>query len=189
MESLVGRGEVSVRELRLPDGRAVPVRVLQVRFGRATPDRLPEGALPATYTSKPLVSVAGDAMFGELAIVRWLERDGWEAVWVDTFHGRRFWRAMPNRSDPVVLPPEARARYDAIVAANGGRASGFFDVMAWRGGQFAHLDYRGPGERAGRSQSRWVAAALDAGASPHELWVVRCGAPADDDPGAPPPAA
>ena len=96
MESLVARGAVSVRELALPDGARVPVRVLQVRFGRATPDRLPEGALPAAYTRKPLVSVGGDAMFGELAVVRWLEKDGWEAVWVD-----------------------AQARYDAGVAANG----------------------------------------------------------------------
>ncbi len=182
MHSLVDRGEISICELALPDGQRIPVRVLQVRFGRATPDRLREGTLAPSYTAKPLVSVAGDAMFGELAVVRWLERDGWRAVWVDTAHGRNFWVEMPQRGAPVALPPEARQRYDAIVAANDGRASGFFDVMAWRDGQFVFVEYLGPGERLPRSAARWVAAAIAAGVSPHDLWIVRCGEPGDDDP-------
>jgi hypothetical protein len=174
MESLVERaGGVGVTPVRLTARLTIPVRTLRVAFGRATPDRLKPGVLPATYTSKPLVSVGGDAMFGELALVRTLERDGWEGVWVDTFHGRRFWRGMPHRSAPVSLPPAARARYDAVVAANGGRASGFFDVLAWRGGQFVHLEYEGAGDRANRNALRWMAAALDAGVTPGELWIVR----------------
>ena len=174
MESLVARAPaVEVTPVRLPSRTVVPIRTLTVAFSRATPERLKPGVLPATYTSKPLVSVGGDAMFGELAIVRTLERDGWDAVWVDTFHGRKFWRAMPHRSAPVSLPPAARERYDAIVAANGGRASGFFDVLAWRDGQFAHLEYKGEGDRSNRNELRWIDAALAAGASAGELWLVR----------------
>lgn len=173
MESLVARSAgVGISHATLPSGEVVPVRTLQVTFGRATPDRLKAGVLPPSYTSRPLVSVGGDAMFGELAVVRTLEKDGWEAVWVDTTHGRKFWRAMPHRSAPVTLPPAARARYEAIVEANGGRASGFFDVLAWRDGQFAHLEYVAEGERPGRSAARWVAAALAAGVTAPELWFV-----------------
>jgi hypothetical protein len=58
-------------ECVLPSGRVVRVRRLAVRFGRASPDRLPDGALAATYTSKPLVTFNGAAMFGELAVLRW----------------------------------------------------------------------------------------------------------------------
>ena len=149
------------------------IRTLVVAFDLATPDHLKRGVLAPTYTSKPLVSVGGDAMFGELAIVRTLEQDGWEGVWVDTFHGRKFWRAMPHRSAPVTLPPMARARYDAIVAANGGKANGFFDVLAWRGHQFAHLEYKGAGDRSNRNELRWIEAALVAGVTVPELWFVQ----------------
>jgi hypothetical protein len=83
---------------RLPSGQEITLRRLRMRFGRASPEHLRPGALPPTYTTKPLVTFNGDAMFGELALVRWLEVDGWDAVWLDTFHGRKAWRAMPTKS-------------------------------------------------------------------------------------------
>lgn len=174
MESLFARASaIDIVDCRLPSGQAIAVRRLTVRFGEASPNRLPEGALPATYTVKPLVTFQGAAMFGELAVLRWLEVDGWEGVWLDTFHARKAWREMPTRGDPVELPPAARVRYDAIVAANGGRASGSFDVMAWRGAHFIFVDYEGPGERPSRNRSRWMDAALRAGVSANDLLIVR----------------
>ena len=172
MESLFARAEsVEIVECALQRGVA-RIRRLTVRFGRASPDRPRAGTLAATYTGKPLVTFEGAAMFGELAVLRWLESDGWEGVWVDTFHGRKFWRAMPHRSAPVALPDAARALYDRIVAANGGRASGFFDVMAWRGGHTVFVEYKGPGDRSNANERRWIAAALAAGVSEHDLFVV-----------------
>ena len=174
MESLFARAtSVDVLPCRLPSGREARIRTLHVRFGRASPEHLKPGTLAATYTSKPLVTVDGAPYFGELAVLRWLERDGWSGVWVDTFHGRKFWRDMPQRSAPVALPPEARALYDRIVAANGGRSGGFFDVMAWRDGQSVFVEYKGPGDRSNRNESRWIDAALAAGVSEHDLVVVR----------------
>jgi hypothetical protein len=143
-----------------------------VAFGRASPEHLKPGTLPATYTSKPLVTFNGDAMFGELAIVRWLEVDGWDAVWLDTFHGRKVWRAMPTKSLPIRLPPTQQMLYDRIVAANEGKASGSLDVMAWRGTQCIFLEYKGPGDRANKNEGRWMQAALTAGVSPHDLFIV-----------------
>ncbi|HET7458608.1 MAG TPA: hypothetical protein VFJ74_13260 [Gemmatimonadaceae bacterium] len=164
---------------RLPSGGEAALRRLVVRFGRATPEYLKPGTLAATYTSKPLVTFRGAPLFGELAVLRWLEADGWEGVWVDTFHGRKFWRDMPHRSAPVILPPAPRALYDRIVAVNGGRASGFFDVMAWRGAQTAFVEYEGPGDRAGRNRSAWIDAALGAGVAAADLLLVS--AATDDD--------
>lgn len=173
MESLFARASsVDVVECALPSGRVVPLRRLTIRFGQASPDRLPEGSLPSTYTAKPLVTFHGAAMFGELAVLRWLEVDGWEGVWLDTTHARRCWREMPTRSDPVVLPPAAQRRYDAVVAANGGRASGTFDVMAWRGAQIIFVEYLGAHERMGRNAPRWIESALTAGVSPNDLLLV-----------------
>jgi len=173
MESLVALApSIEQRLVTLPDGGTIPIRALRIAFSRATPDRLPQGTLPRTYTAKSLVSVNGAAMFGELAIVRWLEKDGWDAVWIDNFHGAKFWKAMPHKSAPVVLPPAARALYDAIRAANGGKASGAFDVMAWRNGEFAFLEYKAEGETSSRNEGRWIAAALAAGVLPTQLWFV-----------------
>lgn len=173
MQSLVALAQsIEQHPVTLPDGGTVAIRALRIAFSRATPSRLPEGTLPSTYTAKPLVSVNGAAMFGELAIVRWLEKDGWEGVWMDTFHGAKFWKSMPHKSLPVALPPAARALYDAIKVANGGKASGAFDVMAWRNGDFAFLEYKGAGDRSNRNEARWIAAALTAGVLPTQLWFV-----------------
>ena len=173
MESLVSLApSIEQRTVTLPDGSMTAIRALRIAFSRATPNRLPEGTLPRTYTSKPLVSVNGAATFGELAIVRWLEKDGWGGVWMDTFHGAKFWNAMPHKSTPVALPPAAQKLYDAIKVANGGKASGAFDVMAWRNGDFAFLEYKGEGDRSNRNESRWISAALAAGVLPTQLWFV-----------------
>ncbi|HET7187737.1 MAG TPA: hypothetical protein VFI52_06270 [Gemmatimonadaceae bacterium] len=67
-------------------------------------------------------------MFGELAVLRWLEVDGWEGAWLDTFHGRKTWRQMPTAAAPAILPASAQALYDRIVRENGGRASGAADA-------------------------------------------------------------
>ena len=173
MESLFARASsVDVAEVTLPSRLRIPVRRLTVRFGEASPNRLPEGSLPSTYTDKPLVTFQGAAMFGELAVLRWLEVDGWTGVWLDTFHARRCWRDMPTRADPVALPPAAQALYDAIVAANGGRASGAFDVMAWRGAHTIFVEYEGPADPPNRNTPRWIDAALSVGVSANDLLVV-----------------
>jgi hypothetical protein len=173
VESLFARAtRVEVVESLLPSGRVVMLRSLLVRFGTASPDRLKKGALPATYIAKPLVTFNGAAMFGELAVLRWLETDGWEGAWLDTAHGRKVWRHMPTRSAPVVLPPGPRALHERIITLNAGRASGTFDLIAWRGDQTIFVEYKGPGDRSSKSQAAWIEAALAAGVSPNDLLFV-----------------
>jgi hypothetical protein len=173
VESLFARAtRVEVVEPVLPSGRVVRLRRLCVRFGTASPDRLKPGALPATYVAKPLVTFNGAAMFGELAVLRWLETDGWEGAWLDTAHGRKVWRHMPTRSAPIALPTSPRALCERIIALNAGRASGTFDVIAWRGDHTIFVEYQGPGDRASKSQGAWIDAALAAGVSPNDLLFV-----------------
>ena len=173
MQSLFARASrIDVSECELPSGRTVSLRRLCVRFGEASPNRLRDGALLLTYTAKPLVTFNGDAMFGELAVLRWLEVDGWNGVWLDTTHGRKAWRDMPTRSAPVALPPHAQALYDRIVAANGGKASGTFDVMAWRGGLTIFVDYKSAYDQPSRHQRAWIDAALSVAVSPNDLLIV-----------------
>lgn len=92
--------------LDLPSGRAVKIERWQVRFPAADPPKLHSAALSKTYTTKPLVQPFETPLFGELAILRCLENDGWNGVWVDTFHGRGkklCWQDLPDRSHPFDL--------------------------------------------------------------------------------------
>jgi hypothetical protein len=42
--------------------------------------------LAGTYRNKTLFEFNGKPLFGELAVLHWLKKDGWDGVWVDTFH-------------------------------------------------------------------------------------------------------
>jgi hypothetical protein len=148
---------------------------LLVRFPSAVPAKLPDGTLKFTYTSKPLVtSVTGAAAFGELAILDALRKDGWDGVWVDTFHGGKFWNQMPHVSAPVALPAAAANLYNTIGAANNGRRSGFFDVFAWKGSDFLFVEYKGPGDSSNKNETAWIAAARRAGVTDAQLLFVTC---------------
>ncbi len=143
-----------------------------VRFPASIPNRLPDGAAKQTYVSKPLVAPFGQPVFGELAILRCLEQDGWSGAWVDTFHGEElFWRDMPHQSQSVALShePQLLDLYRAVVAANGGKRGGFFDVFARRGGDVIFIEYKGEGDRANANEASWIRAALRHGIQASQL--------------------
>lgn len=162
---------VSESKYALPSGRTIPIAAWTVRFQGADPPRLRGTDLKSTYTSKPLVQVDGDSVFGELAIVRWLQKDGWSALWADTFHGRKFWSVMPHCGAPVEPPAPIRALYDRIAQIKGS-ASGCFDVVAWKDGRVIWLEYKGPGDRPNANEAAWIDAALRAGVEPTDLFFV-----------------
>lgn len=154
----------------LPSGRVAEFCSWRVTFPPAVPDRLPNGVLAKTYTSKPLVQIGDEALFGELAIVRLLQRDSWEAAWVDTFH-RRFWNNMPSCSDPVELSGAAKRVFEKIAELKGG-SSGCLDVVAWKGDRVVFIEYKGPGDSPNRNEPHWIDAALQAGVSEDDLLFV-----------------
>ena len=65
---------------RLPDESHVEVERWTARFPASEPPRLPQGVLKKTYTLRPLVAPFGRGLFGEIATLRCLERDGWSGV-------------------------------------------------------------------------------------------------------------
>jgi hypothetical protein len=155
----------------LPSGRVAQIQTLTVRFPPANPPRLPDGALSRTYTSKPLVSFDGEGVFGEIAIVRSLRKDGWSAVWADTFHGGKFWADMPTRSSPVGLSARVQNLYDRIINLKG-TPNGCFDVVAWKDGRVVWLEYKGPRDRPNRNEEIWVDAACSSGVREQDLFFV-----------------
>ena len=163
--------KVGSTDYSLPSGSVVQIPTWIVRFPPADPPRLAAGALKSTYTSKPLVNVDGEPVFGELAIVRWLAKDHWSALWSDTFHGRKFWRDMPHRSKPVDPPGPVRTLYSRIADLKGS-PSGCFDVVAWKDGRIVWLEYKGPRDKPNRNEALWIDAALRAGVDSSDLVFV-----------------
>jgi len=145
-----------------------------LRFPSAEPPRLMDRTLKRTYTVKPLVAPFGKPVFGELAVLKCLQRDGWAGVWVDTYYGAElFWRDMPQLSSKVDLlrEPAALNVYRAIVAEHG-RRGGFFDVFAWRQTHFLFVEYKGKGDRSNANERSWIEAAIRCGIDPAQLLIV-----------------
>jgi len=137
------------------------------------------------YLSKPVVSTdKGAILFGELAILRYLERDQWKGVWVDAFHshGRKdvLWSGMPPTGVAAPLPPRASAKFQAIKEKNDGKLSGFFDVFAWKGGgdDFLFIEYKGRGDSPNDNELGWINAAISEGVKPEQLCIVGYDLPA-----------
>jgi len=184
LESLAVRRATAYRTLS--SGTSISIPALVVHFPLAQ-EKLPRDAkyygesgrrLRSSYSSKPLVDLEGETLFGELAIVRLLMQDGWSAVWVDSYHSTRarslFWRDLPTKSAPVDLAREAPAAfelYSELCNTNGGRG-GFFDVMAWRQDRFLFVEYKGAGDKANQNELRWIESALKSGIPESALLFV-----------------
>jgi hypothetical protein len=175
MQNLKALAHSSGFQERITENGIIQIQSLRIQFPPASPRYPSNDKLPKTYRSKPLVVVADEILFGELAILRYLQMDGWQGVWVDTFHGRGkkkvLWSGMPPNGYGN-LTSDAEALYDNIVQANDGKSSGFFDVFAWKNGEFVFIEYKGAGDSSNQNEMRWINAALKCGVQPEELFFV-----------------
>jgi hypothetical protein len=160
--------------IRLPTGRRIGISTWTIRFPKWSGAKLPR-SLAGTYKNKTLVKFYGRPLFGELAVLRWLKKDGWDGVWVDTFHSRGqkklFWKGLPDRSSPCVLPAKAEAMYKKIVAVHP-KDGGFFDVFAWKGRKFLFVEYKSKGDKLNQNQYLWIRSALKSGVPSNSLLLV-----------------
>lgn len=130
------------------------------------------------YLGKPVVVHDGRVLFGELAVLRYLEKDQWKGVWVDSLHshGRKdvLWSGMPPTGVPPALPPKVSEKFQAIKEKNGGELSGFFDVFAWKGegDDFVFVEYKGRSEASDDIELGWINAAISEGVKPEQLCIV-----------------
>jgi hypothetical protein len=164
-----------LRYQRLASGREAHLLRWYIRFPSADPPSLADNHLSRTYTSKPLVQAGDESLFGELAILHYLRMDGWDGVWVDSFHGRElFWQGMPDRVEPFDLSQVSLAyeMYRRILEVREGKAGGFFDVLAWLGSRLLFVEYKGKGDQPNVNEAAWIDAALDAGVLETEMLLV-----------------
>ena len=119
-----------------------------------------------------MVDVDGEHLFAELAILRLLERDGWEGRWIHTSAGGEItkyltdWRDV-SRQEQKSRPIQhdgARALLYAIADRSGNRYGGCWSVFAWRENSYAFFDAKRQtakeSEQLKPAQAAWVRAAL-----------------------------
>jgi hypothetical protein len=62
--------------------------------------------------------------------------------------------------------------YRRIVEAKGGRAAGFFDVLAWQVTRLPCIEQKGTDDRPNENEQSWLQAAVDARVQEHGLLHV-----------------
>ncbi len=160
----------SVCRVALPSGRTVELPQCCPSFERW------RGALVFTFGNKPLLAWEGKPIFAELLVLRLLQQDGWDGVWVSSYGGEKYVTAMP--SDPMMtgvtvsLPSDKADVLEEIRKAGAQRAGGCFDIVAWRGTNILCCECKRKGKDALRAtQLAWIDGALRV-LSPRSLLVV-----------------
>jgi len=114
-----------------------------------------------TYGGKAVLDCGGEPGFAEIAVLRALEKDGYEGVWVDTYRGR-YRRSLSAES--VTLPVHVSDLLVRIAAENSGKQQGCWDVLAWKDASYLFVECKRKGKDSIRpSQVDWLNAALRAG--------------------------
>jgi hypothetical protein len=142
-----------------PGDEPILVEKCFLRFEKWTGQPISE-KLHRLYGSKAVVHCEGQAAFAELAILQLLRNAGFDGRWVANWGGLRFW---VKPWDTLELPVFAQEAYDKIVQAKGG-SGGFWDVMAWKAGQYIFAESKQVtkrySDRLQENQEEWLNAAL-----------------------------
>ncbi len=132
---------------------AIPKQSVCFRLWKGSP-------IADTYGNKAILDCDGEPVFAELAILRSLQKEGFDGVWVDGF--RKCFRR--SRSEDCILPPHASEFFDSIVRANDGKRAGCWDMFAWKDGEYLFVEpKRRDRDRMRDTQVKWLQAALRAG--------------------------
>jgi hypothetical protein len=123
--------------------------------------------------NKPAILLDGERTWAEFAIVRLLERAGWEGRWIKNWTGGREFCLDVDRSSP--LPAAAAATFTRIHRQTAAlRGAGAWDVFAWNGQDVLFIEskpYRSS-DRLNSNQRAWLEAALEVGVSSSRFAVV-----------------
>lgn len=163
-------------EMVLPSGRVVRVPKVRAEF------RAWSGPISIhTWGSKPVLDVAGEQTFAEVAILRLFQSAGWEARWLEVYGASSAWPIVLERWHPEgigacersTIPDERVSDTIRSIVERNGTSSGCWDVVAWNGAHvvFAESKRRGK-DRMRETQRRWLESALEVGVPLSSFLVV-----------------
>jgi hypothetical protein len=124
--------------------------------------------------SGAMIELDGEHLFAELAVLRLLERDGWEGRWVNTYGGGgEVWKYLTRWDDVPRTEQKTRPIQDdaprQLLARLAGfnkprRYKGCWDVFAWRDAEVAFVECKRTSPKytdvVSKEQEEWVRSAL-----------------------------
>ncbi len=93
-----------------------------------------------TYNTKPAVMFGNENVFPEIYFVKYLIEQGWNAVWVDSFH-RSAWKDMPKKGD--CIPFDQIPILRDLKQKNNNKISGCWDIFAWNNKEVLFIESKG----------------------------------------------
>ena len=158
--------------ITLPAGRMIlDVAGVFMRFPRWTGEPFVDDF---GKKSAGLIELDGEHLFAELAVLRLLEKDGWNGRWVNTYSGGgepwkylTEWKDLPReeqRNRPIE-DSEPRQLLARIAAFNKPRRyKGCWDVYAWRGSEYVFAECKRVSAKSkdvvSKEQEDWMRSAL-----------------------------
>lgn len=98
-------------------------------------------------------------MFAEIAILRLLQYEGWDGVWVDTFQKKY----RKSNTEFVEIDPKKEELLNQI-SDKANSNNGCFDVFAWKNGEYRFVESKKKSkDRIRETQLIWLESALDTG--------------------------
>jgi VRR-NUC domain. len=152
-------------QIKLPNGKAV-------RIPKTTPVfELWAGDKPGDdYGNKAILNFYGRPEFAELGISQIFKHDGWDGVWVDTYHGKYRTQYWPKVS--VSLPPKHEQLLNHIYGVAKSEY-GCWDVFCWKDRNYIFAESkRHNKDKIQDTQKTWLQAALRCGVTLESLLIV-----------------
>ena len=150
--------ELPATRAKLPTGQTVEIATV------LRSERLWTGQVPASFSSvpnKPALEFGSQPTWAEFVLLRLLENDGWQGVWVKNWGGRAFWRDI---REPIELPIAAHALFRRIEIRTAGHGGGCWDILTWRGDDMLFIESKQRGrDRLRSTQLAWLQSALAEG--------------------------
>jgi len=153
-------------KIKLPSGKEVGIRKLQLYFNVWKGETIKD-----SYGGKTVIDCDGEPLFAELAVLRTLQKEGWQGAWVDSYR-KKFRVGLPGVVESIDLPEKPKKLFDDIYAKVGG-FKGCWDVFVWKNDDYLFLELkRESRDRIRDSQIKWLEAALGLGVTSDSFAIL-----------------
>jgi len=124
--------------------------------------------------STAMIDLNGEHLFAELAVLRLLQKDGWDGRWVNTYSGGgEVWKYLTDWDDVLRSEQKTRPIQDTEARQLLARVAGFnkprrykgcWDVFAWRDSEFVFVECKRTAPKysdvVSKDQEEWLRSAL-----------------------------
>ena len=153
------------QKMKLSSGEEVRIRKFELSFNAWKGEPVKD-----SYGGKTVIDCDGEPLFAELAVLRTLQKEGWQGAWVDSYR-KKFRVGLPGVVEPIDLLEKPKKLFDDIAVKVGG-FKGCWDVFAWKEEDYLFLELkRESRDFIGDSQIKWLEASLDLGV-PNDSFAI-----------------